>query len=364
MPASKPRSSSDSSTGRRRASLPALEAAVARRRTATDERLGQFVEALRKHLGAQAGTLLGSHTCIYVVGSAGRGELTPESDLDLFLVRKGTRPSRLDAVVLQAAVLAASRAASFPDPSGDGEWLHLHAAARFVSLLGSRADDSENTFTARMLLLLESRPALGDVAYRHIVDAVIDAYWRNDDGNRTDYQPIVLLNDIVRYWRIVLLNYEAKNTDERGGRTSRSDPSDIREAKRRLRSYKLRFSRCLTCYSALTYFLALTAGARKPHVAREHVREMVAMSPLQRLIWVRRNPAVRPRTAVLIDDLLASYLRFLNIAGRGKATLIDQFQQERFRQARSREGWQFGKGMFDLVCALGRDSELFRWLVV
>jgi hypothetical protein len=166
----------------------------------------------------------------------------------------------------------------------------LHTVERFVDLLGSPEDDTENTFTARLLLLLESRPLLGEVAYHRIINRVITAYWTNASAHPRDYQPILLLNDIVRYWRILLLNYEARNIEQQAREPFRA----AREARRRLRSYTLRFSRCLTCYSAIAYLLALTADAEAPHVTRQDVRRMVRRSPLDRLLWVRQRKALLP----------------------------------------------------------------------
>jgi hypothetical protein len=337
-----------------------LRSAITQHRRATDQRLADFRAELRRALGRDADKLIGEHTCVYAVGSAGRGELTPQSDLDLFVVRHGKAPSNLDAVALQAAILNASRRAGFPDPSGDGEWLRLHTAERFVELLGSREDDSENTFTARMLLLLESRLIVGEAAYTQTIASVIAAYWRNVADHPRDYLPIILLNDIVRYWRIVLLNYEARNVRQQTHRESAA----TREAKRRVRSYKLRFSRCLTCYSGLAWLLAFTRGMARPHVRQDDVRQMVALSPLERLLWVRDRKADVEEVGQLVDRVLGSYLNFLTVVGEGKQALENGFRRKIFRLERSREGSEFGELMFELVSLLGQRNPLFRWLVV
>lgn len=54
-------------------------------------------------------------------------------------------------------------------------------------------------------------------------------------------------NDILRPWRTFCVNYEA--------RTSTDPPRQM--AKRRLKNYKLKHSRLLTCYSGLLYLLAM-----------------------------------------------------------------------------------------------------------
>jgi hypothetical protein len=52
------------------------------------------------------------------------------------------------------------------------------------------------------------------MAIDRLVDSVLDAYWKDAEGHNEDYQPFVLLNDIVRYWRILLLNHVVKNAEK------------------------------------------------------------------------------------------------------------------------------------------------------
>ena len=75
--------------------------------------------------------------------------------------------------------------------------------------LGGRDDDYENLFTARMLLLLESRPLVGSQMYERAIDAVLSEYWKDYEDNRSAFRPIYLTNDIIRYWKVLCLNYDA-----------------------------------------------------------------------------------------------------------------------------------------------------------
>jgi hypothetical protein len=231
------------------------EAFFAQRAEFTKTRVEAFRAALRDEL--REPELLGETTCVYATGSGARGELSKVSDLDVFIVRRGKR-TRRDEALLQASIVRALEAAKFPPASRDCAFLQLHEAQALRANMGTPQDDPVNTFTARMLLLLESRHVAGEGAYQRLLEDVVHAYWRNQPEHEDDYLPIIMVNDIVRYWRIVLLNYEATNTAQMDETESQAD--------RRLRSYKLRFSRCLTCYSALTNLLAL---ARKNRVLRD-----------------------------------------------------------------------------------------------
>jgi len=61
---------------------------LASRRDATDARL----ERLRQDLQA-AQTIASDRACVYLTGSFARGEASAHSDLDLFIMGKGTRAS-------------------------------------------------------------------------------------------------------------------------------------------------------------------------------------------------------------------------------------------------------------------------------
>lgn len=326
------------------------------RRAASDARLAAFREGFARHLD-RADDLLGEHTTVYATGSGGRGELSAHSDLDVFLLRRGRPASTLDSVELQAAVVRALREAGFPPPSRDGEFLRMHTAERLVANIGKPEDDAENTFTARMLLLLESRALAGESAHAAAVSDVIAAYWRNADYHPRDYLPIVLVNDIVRYWRILLLNYESKNTER-----LRELPQDRVKADLRLRSYKLRFSRCMTCYSFLLALLA--ASKRHGHVGAADVGELVRESPMERLSRISAGAVGDAEVAQLVDTLRARYVEFLERTAQSKDTLDGLFADPAYRRARLAEGDAFGDVVFTLALRLGADNKLFRYMVV
>lgn len=256
------------------------------RRLSSQTRLESFSQALEKEIGSEHFELIGDHTSVYVVGSGGRDELSEHSDLDLFLVKQGT-PLRVDEVRLQSAIVHALDKEKIKRPSDDARFLKLHAAQTLIQNLGEPTDDAENTFTVRMLLLLESKALFGGDVHAQLLRDCVDAYWKNTDTHAHNYLPIILVNDIIRYWRILLLNYESKTERERrkAGQGSSIDP-DL-EADRRLRTCKLRFSRCLMCYASIVYMLAETHATRMQSgiacVSREAITRMLALTPVERL---------------------------------------------------------------------------------
>ncbi|MBU1224122.1 MAG: hypothetical protein KKA22_01205 [Gammaproteobacteria bacterium] len=152
--------------------------------------------------------------CIYAAGSLARHETGRISDLDLFFIghsqnkdRRGRSISRLQEIEAFADLIRLNSELELQPFSGDGLYLKIHELDDLIDGTGSSDDDSENLFTTRLLLLLESKPIAGVSVYDHAVSQVLSMYFRDGRG-RKDFRPLFLLNDILRYWRTLCLNYE------------------------------------------------------------------------------------------------------------------------------------------------------------
>ncbi len=337
------------------------------RKRFTDEKFGSIQSHLEETLRACQDEFIGDHTFVYATGSCGRGDMGTFSDLDPYVVRIGEDNSEHDRVIHEALV-AANAAAGLPTLDADGKHARAIQAHHLIDRLGAPEDDSreDGVFTKRMLLLLESRVLLGEAAYDKVLEKIISAYWQNANIHTTDYQPFVLVNDIVRWWRIVLLNHESRLRKEAQELEAEGElsPAALESrllASRRYRSYKMRLARCLTCFSALTYLLALTPS-EDAHVTKDSIYEMVELTPLQRLealetLADRQLSAVRP--------LLSTYAVYLDRMDLGKHALIETLQvDEKLARALSAEGGQFTKRMFELVEELGGGRRLHRHMLV
>src|SRR5262245_52132623 len=110
---------------------------------------------------------------------------------------------------------------------------------------------------------------------------VIQSYWRDFSRHKKDFMPAFLANDILRLWRTFCVNYEANTASE----------SPEKRAKRRLKNYKLKHNRLLTCYSALLYLLAIYT--RKGTVTPLDARKMIRLTPTERLEWLLDQPRLK-----------------------------------------------------------------------
>jgi predicted nucleotidyltransferase len=323
---------------------------LSRRRQETARR----IDTLRGEL-SRAKQLCGDRACVYVTGSFARGEANSHSDLDLFIVGLGTRDvpalSRLDQILVKADLIDATKKLNLPEFSADGEYLTHHTVEELLATLGKPEDDATNTFTARLLLLLESTPLVGEVAYDRIVDDVIASYWRDYQDNKNNFVPAFLANDVLRMWRTFCVNYEAR---------TQSVPPE-KKAKRSVKNYKLKHSRLLTCYSALLYLLAVYSkdGAVSP----THTKTMIELTPTQRLEWMLSQPELHA-AASEITKLLDSYERFLGNTDASEAELVNRFLDKTSKKKYWDSVFEFGDLVFAVFNAVGNGNRFHRLLVV
>ena len=200
---------------------------------------------------------------VFCAGSLARQEVGAKSDLDLFVTAEQNAPqSRLFEYTLFAELIDINRACGFSEFSNDGHYLRIHRLADLITVTGSPRDDSDNLFTTRMLLVLESRPLLHDAIYDEHLQAVLDNYYRDKHGTKS-FRPLFLLNDLLRYWRTLCLNYEER----------RLDP----EKPWRKKNVNLRFSRMITVFGTVLPLVLRSVGTA------QELAVLCRHTPLERL---------------------------------------------------------------------------------
>jgi hypothetical protein len=313
------------------------------------------VEQLRDELKA-AEALAAGKACVYATGSFGRGEASAHSDLDLFILAKSNAAGesllkRLDDICIKADLIEVTRKLRIPEFSGDGRYLVHYSVHEFTKTLGTEHDDVTNTFTARLLLLLESCALLEKTVYKEVVEEVVAAYWRDYEDHKSDFMPAFLANDILRLWRTFCVNYEA--------RTERKP--ELEKAKGKIKNYKLKHSRLLTCYSALLYLLALYGHQKS--VSPSDALTMISLSPTERLEWLRDQSRLGNARTTMIK-LLEQYERFLETTNAGEAELVDRFLDRTTSREYMDAAYKFGDLMFEALNSIGQGNRFHRILVV
>lgn len=312
---------------------------------------------LQRRVQAPLDELIAGHPfCIYATGSYGRLEAWERSDIDLFFL-DGHGPGDkglpwMTFVRVASRLIEETEAMDFPPFSGDGKYLTIQSIQRMEEVLGSAEDDSVNAFTARMLLLLESRPITEAELYDDLLRKVIGFYYRDFEGNEKTFLPVFLTNDILRFWRTLTLNYESDRLKVR--RLSGREQEEAR-AKSALKNYKLKASRLTTCFSMVVHL-----ASEEPPVTLERVFELCKLTPTERFAALRGRTSAADEVLDVIADL---YGRFLDFVQRPDEELLADFAGAELRRAKLDEANAYGTQIFRLLTELV-EPERLRHLVV
>lgn len=231
-------------------------------------------------LSTQIGKYSSEDTSLVVFGSLARGEWTSKSDLDwTFLVDGGANSDHLR---ISQDIHRVLQEAKFQPPGPTGTFGNLAFSHDIIHQIGGQNDSNRNT-SQRILLLLESC-AVGKRtdAYERVLRGVINRYMEEDThplehDSRRYRVPRFLLNDIVRFWRTMAVDFASKQRDRAGAGWG------LRNAKLRM-SRKLIFaSGLLVCFSAnLDPDLQSGISTDKDDIRirlAEHIRECVSKTP-------------------------------------------------------------------------------------
>lgn len=300
--------------------------------------------------------LAGEPICVYATGSYGRLEGWTESDVDLFFLYDGDddtdRFSWITFTRLAACLVDATEAMGFPPFSGDGRYLEVLYVREMEQVLGSPDDDSTNAFTARMLLLLESQPVYNPELYASLLERIVGFYYRDFADHADGFVPGFLINDILRFWRTLTLNYEhhRRQLQDLAGEELRA-----KKASSALKNYKLKVSRMATCYS----MIANLSSEPRP-VTAETVLQLCRMTPAERLARLgdRADGAQD-----LADRLAQAYEEFLQDVQRPESVLLEEFTDEGVRSDKLARAAGYGELIYELLVAVV-PAERMRYLVV
>jgi hypothetical protein len=224
---------------------------------------------------------------------------------------------------------------NFPKFSNDCEYLVLLNTQDILENLGGRIDDQGNYFTARMLFLLEGRCLFGKEVFETITRKIVSSYFKDFPDHPLTFQPIFLMNDICRFWKTMLLNYEHKRHFGGG-------PEDaLKKTKQKVRNFKLKHSRMTTCFASIAALGSFTVP-----VTEEQVVAITRLTPRERLRSVIENIS---SSKPIVEEVLERYGWFLEMTGLPTAELEGRFSDKAKRTEMFERATEYGDSMFRLL---------------
>lgn len=224
-----------------------------------------YSEKIVNDLKAELGSCekLDKNLGIVVTGSFGRDEASEESDMDWFIISVDDLSE--DKINLIQSVVAEIINKYVSNNVGNtGTFGGVVTKSEILENFGGDRD-SNQSFTRRILYLLESKWLLNEALYTEVKTDILKKYIKDDSPD--DGINRFMLNDVIRYYRTICTDYEFK-VHESGKSWG-------------VRKIKLKFSRKLLYFSGLITIASTINYTRDEKI--EKTLALLALSPLDRI---------------------------------------------------------------------------------
>jgi len=204
---------------------------------------------------------------VAIAGSFGRMDAAEGlSDFDYLLLmdRNIKNPE-----TIQKRITKIAKAHGLPMPNTTGVFTEPTSIDSMIHQAGSN-DDNLYRSAKRLLLLMECKPIYNETLFSSAIDTILKHYLQHSIADLRK-EPIYLLNDVIRYFRGICVNYEYnfwKKAD-----------------KWVIRYIKLLHSR-LIMYAGLLFLTLNSSKVSHASEKYEYIRSQIFLTPLEKLLHV------------------------------------------------------------------------------
>lgn len=297
--------------------LPALEEA-----SKTSQRLlSQFREMLKQEFSDNRPDGL-EETDIVFLGSIAREEASFQSDFDYYVLQHGAPPETTRRLITSAEKIRETFGSG--QPGVQGVFGNIVVAANLYESIGLELDSNTN-MTRRVLLLSESKPVTEGKVHAKVIDHILSRYC-------ADYLPPIrgksspakvpryLLNDLVRYWRTMAVDFGTKRW--------RTGDSHLRLA-------KLRITRKVLFAGPLATVLFAEQDIDTNGKLQSYLKKSLAAPPLAQI--AKHVDSMSQKSQKAMKILLQNYDQFIGILSGDKREVLKAIRGDIKSQKELRE---------------------------
>jgi predicted nucleotidyltransferase len=238
--------------------------------------------------------------CIATVGSFARREASKQSDIDFFVIVDGLTDGKNEVNLFRKVVSKFD----IRMPAESGAFNEIETRRSMTCNIGGENDTTEK-LTRRLLLLLEGEWLYNEKLFNDLFDDFLNRYVKD---SITQHQLCrFLLNDLIRYYRTIGVDFEYKT--EEGGKPWGD------------RNIKLMFSRKLLYFSGI--LVVAETVQNDASAKRAILKKYLRMTPLNR---VQEICGARADRALAMYDEFIRLMALPEIRDMLKRTTQDRIQ--------------------------------------
>jgi len=198
---------------------------------------------------------------VLVAGSFGRMDAHGKSDLDFMIIHNGSLRDQQSKI---GTVRNCAHELGIETPNPEGAFSKPIELDTMIRTVGSN-EDNLNSTAQRLLILMEGRAIYNQRFFNHIMMSILEFYL-DQVSKDPEKEALVLLNDLIKYFRSICINVEFNFWQDR--------------SKWGIRNVKLRHSRILI-YAGLLLLILTASKYRKEKV--DFLKDNIFRSPIEKI---------------------------------------------------------------------------------